>query len=47
MLLLVASAVNSEGPAAIRLRIAQGMRVIETAGPDGKKVFDVQVISAG
>ena len=34
-------------PAAIRLRTAQGMRVFETTGPDGKKVYDVQVVSAG
>jgi len=47
MLLLVASAVNSEGPAAIRLRIAQGMRVIETTAANGRLTYDVQVFPAG
>ena len=42
-----AVAVTHADPAAIRLRFPQGMRVTETTGPDGMKVYDVQVVSAG
>ena len=34
-------------PADVRLRTAQGMRVFETTAANGKKVYDLQVFTAG